>query len=221
MTLTIFHASSGMAAMRWIPLLALAALTGCSSVKSLAPVGAKPAKIDAAEWVGDWAPISSEGIGKRKEVLRIERIEGRGSELLVRAVEDEKVKPLTLILREMASSDGSETWTVGNILEQEAESGDHPPGGEEKIKGPPTYYWARVKKDGARILVWVPDSGAFSKLVRAGKLPGKLDEEDDDTLLLDALSPAHESLIVDEAAGLFSWSEPMVWTRLPGGELSE
>jgi hypothetical protein len=71
--------------------------------------------------------------------------------------------------------------------------------------------WVRIDRTDDAMTFWMPDSSRFVDLVRSGRLPGTIDEDDErvrNVTLFD-LGPEHLDLITSGAEGmLFEWEEP-------------
>jgi hypothetical protein len=167
--------------------LLILALTGCSAVYTIQPIGEKPSKIEARDWEGTW--IHKEGsvtvrvMDEEDGLLRIAWIERKGEGL---AFETHDVQ-----LRETGS------WVFANTKDDDTDE--------------PRYLWALIKRDGKQVIVWLPDEAKFKVLVEEGKLPGRTQGLD---VILDNLEPEHLSIITGEPEGLrFLWDQPVALIR--------
>lgn len=75
------------------------------------------------------------------------------------------------------------------------------------------------KKNGDRIVIWVPDYDQFSDLVNEGSLPrhpyAGEQQDYDNFLILSGLKPEHLKLITSDSKGnLFLWEYPSFMVRL-------
>jgi hypothetical protein len=75
------------------------------------------------------------------------------------------------------------------------------------------YAWARISKDGRQAIIWSPDADKFKELVSKGRLPGKVDK--DNNVLLDELQPKDMELINSGSSGvLLEWENPWVLRKI-------
>jgi hypothetical protein len=172
--------------------LVVLALSGCSAVYVTQPMGEKPWRIEAQDWDGTW--IHKEGsvtvkvLDGENGVLRIASIEPKEKDLVF---ETHDVQ-----LRQSGSCIFASTKADSSTDE-------------------PRYLWARLKRDGKQVIVWLPAGPEFKALVQAQKLPGRSEGESD--VILDNLESRHLSIIAREQEGvLFAWDEPIVFLRFSG-----
>ncbi len=168
--------------------LVVLSLTGCSAVYTTQPIGERPCRIEARDWDGTWihkdGSINIKVTDGEKGLLRIAWIEPKEKDL-VREVYDVELRESGGTMFAATKDDSATTQR---------------------------YFWACIKRDGKQAVVWLPDAAKFKALVRAGKLPGTIEEDRD--VILGNLEPGHLSLIAGEQEGvLFSWDEPIVFLR--------
>ena len=171
-----------------LSLLAVLAGWGCSAVVSQRPVGEVPVVLNPEEWEGAW--IAPEGGGP--VVIRVE--DGKKGYLKLAWIEDDRnmtFKSLRVVILR------SGTWDFANIREEDEKGGT----GQN-------YFFARVKKEKNRILVWLPRAEKFAALVEGKILPGRAAKE---TVTLGELKPEHTKIIASEEKGLlFDWENPVI-----------
>jgi hypothetical protein len=178
-------------------------LTACVEVTSTAPVGSKAVPIDAEEWNGTWLddddePVLFRVVDSANGILKMSGIEeSDGTRRWVHSYVYLRTVP------------GHEGWIFASYQDKPA---DHEP---------PGYLWARVKRQGEFLLVWLPDSTKFEELVEEGALPGEVirGEESGNVahITLDEFDEEHLALIASEERGvLFDWDDPRIWWRSKG-----
>lgn len=164
----------------------LLAVTGCNQVICKRPVGEKPARIVAAEWEGNW--IGPDG------ALAIKVADVDQAILKVVWLEDEAGQPTmkTALVELRESGD----WLFASTREEGEDRG---------------YLWARIKKENCQILLWEPDNQLFAKLVRAGVVPGRMDQNN---VILEPLNSEHLNMIKSGEHGVpFSWDRPLIFVK--------
>lgn len=173
-------------------------LTACVEVTSTAPVGSKAVPIDAEDWDGTWLgdndePVLFRVMDSANGILRMSEIEDEG---------ERRRKHSYLYLRTV---DGHEEWIFASFADERPDD------------EPPRYLWARVKRRGEFLLVWIPDSTKFEELVEEGFLPGEVIRGESGNrahIALDELDEEHLALITSEERGvLFDWGDPSVLWR--------
>jgi hypothetical protein len=171
---------------------------GCTPVISPTPVGETPLILKPAEWEGMW--VASDGAFVVLTVINATAGQLKAAE--VKESDGElKFEMNTLFLRE----------ANGRIFVSVL----HPH--EDKPIG---YVWGRLKKDGDTIIVWEPDQAQFSKLVAAGKLKEKSQNNDHHDLVLEALTAENlQALTTGELGVPFNWDNPMVYHRVGKSDL--
>lgn len=178
--------------MKILPLLLLALLagaTGCAPVFSTHPVGQRPLNLkeEAAEWAGSWS--DAEG---RSFLISLEDAEqGR---LRLTFVEEDGVN-----LR----SETIEVRETGSARFFNAKDRDHP--------APPRWLWARMDREGRRILVWLPSNEAVKECIDKGELAGTAPKADD--ILLGELSEEQQLRLARPDATLYRWDKPLVYFK--------
>lgn len=172
--------------------LALALLlgAGCSVVSVPRPVGEKPHVLVAADWEGTW--VMGKSIGKVKVV------DAAAGRLQLVGLDDEDIKPRLVNHTVFITESGSTLFA--SLRNDEADAAAKP------------YVWARVRHEADQVLAWWPDVERFCELVRAGKLPGKVDGSN---ALLDHLTSAHlAALVSGELGPVFDSDSPAVFRRV-------
>ena len=173
-----------------IAVVALAmALSACTPVLVREPIGETPYPVRSEEWEGEW--IHEDGL----MIIRVAD-EGQGT-LLVAGVEEKegalRLETLKVTLRQ------SGEWVFASVRDETASAKED------------EYVWARVRKDGSMIVVWLPDADKFKRLIEEGTLPG----ETGGSIILKDLKKEHYEIITSEAQGvLFEWDEPMILRRV-------
>ncbi|MBM4275644.1 MAG: hypothetical protein FJ134_14460 [Deltaproteobacteria bacterium] len=172
----------------WWAVLIIAAICGCTTVTSVAPVGERPQELSPEDWAGTWIskeqPIKIRVEEPRQGLLQVAWVEEKGGRLQFDSYQVE--------LRAAGE------WTFGNVKAKE---------------GPAPYFWALVKNDEGQIIIWSPDPAQFRKLVQTGVLPGKVDQGGD--VVLEKLTPAHLKAMMSGDRGVcFEWRKPLVFFRL-------
>jgi len=159
---------------------------GCNSVYCTKPVGEKAVSIEPGEWEGTWINSSMDN------PVSIKVIDAKKGILKAMWIENAELESCEAYLLE------SGEWMFGST--------------REDGKGN-RFIWGRIKKDEGQILVWVPAVSKISDLVKAGTLPGTI--EDDGNVTLGALTAEHLRVIMSEDKGvLFEWTKPVVLIRL-------
>lgn len=166
-------------------------VVGCNAVYTRQPVGEKPMSLTATveEWEGTWLVSDGAVTVKVKDasqgVLSIGWFEEQGNTL--------KQHTEDVYLRDAGD------WSFASLRDQDK---------------PGLYVWGRIKKNNRQIFVWSPDSQKLSELVKAGTLPGTMQEGD---LLLGNLGARELQILSSETHGvLFEWSDPLVLTKIGG-----
>jgi hypothetical protein len=171
-------------------ILALA-LSACSPVLVREPIGEAPYPVQREEWEGEW--IHEDGLtiirvaDETEGILFLSGLEEKEEEAL-------RLETLKVTLRQSGG------WVFASLRDETASAKED------------EYVWGRVRKADNLILVWLPDSGKFERLIEEGILPGSTD----DGVLLTDLKKEHYEIITSEAQGvLFEWDEPMILRRVP------
>ncbi len=176
-------------------------VSGCSAVFSPEPIGQKPVQLQEKDWNGMWfdgeTVVTIRVKDSEKGLLELAWIEGGSSELHLEAIE--------------AVLKSSGEWTFISARDEQVMS-DEPEVAEKDKADEPRYLWARIDKDGHRIMMWLPNPEVFEKLVTEGILPGKVIE---DGILLKPLKSEHIEIIGASSHGVvFGWDEPIVLVKL-------
>jgi hypothetical protein len=162
-------------------------LTGCTGVYSPQPFGDKPHALTAADWDGTWATCDS--------AMLVRVTDSAAGKLQYSETKVEKgafvTKTTDIFVRE------SGDWLFASIADESTHD---------------RYEWARIRRDGDQVIVWVPDKDAFRALVQSGKLKGRLVDQG---VILDPLSAEQMKALTSGALGVpFKWAEPSVIHRL-------
>jgi hypothetical protein len=170
--------------------------SGCSTVVAVSPVGENPEVLEPEKWEGIWYHPGG--------AVTIRVVDGENGILEAGIVgKDEKAGGRLQLQAFRVHIRSSEDWLFASFRGPESSE--------------PGYLWGRIKidHDGKRILVWFPRPDAFAELVRAGTLPGKVDDKGN--VNLGELRPEHFKKIVDpRQRPLFVWDEPLVLFKLSG-----
>jgi len=165
-------------------------LVGCNAVYTKQPVGETPKSLttEVSQWEGTWVLRSTAITVKVKDaaqgILSIGWVEKTPSSLK-QHMED-------VYLRDVGSS-----WSFASVKDEDK---------------PGLYIWGRIKRQDQQIFLWGPNLGKFRELVKAGTLPGALQEED---ILLGNLGAKELKIISSDTQGvLYEWAEPIVLTKL-------
>jgi hypothetical protein len=102
--------------------------------------------------------------------------------------------PATLLARE------SGAWLFLSMLKP-----------SEETSVPPEYYWVRAKKEDDTLILWIPDSDKFEKLVAEGVFPGSTESTD---VRLGELDASQYAILTSEERGVpFHWDTPLILMR--------
>ena len=75
------------------------------------------------------------------------------------------------------------------------------------------YLWGRIKKRKDQIILWIPDTPKFARLVKEGLLPGTVQSNGE--VILGQLTRDHLKTITSSKEGvLLAWESPVVLFRL-------
>jgi hypothetical protein len=177
---------------RLVSIALLLALGGCHDVLSSRPMGETEVALVPEEWDGVWFTPDDEFAVFR--VVEPERTSIEAWFLERDSDGTPTLEPATLLARE------SGAWLFLSMLK----ASEEPP-------GPPEYYWVRAKKDDDTLILWIPDSGKFEKLVAEGVFPGSAESSD---VRLGELDASHYAILTSEERGvLFHWDWPLILTR--------
>ncbi len=173
---------------------------GCSRVRSTAPMGTAPVALVPEEWDGTW---HSPGTGGFISVKVRDAARGELEVASVGSEEHDKFVLQTLAVYVRQSGD----WTFFSVAARDLAKDDE----DEDNEG---YVWGRIKKEGNRVVLWLPHFGRTASALAAGRLPGtKLSDSD---ILLGELREEHHQLIASQEKGvLLDWENPLVLIRMP------
>ena len=177
--------------------LACAALTGCSTVTSVEPIGKQPLVLVADEWDGTWSD-SEDFLEIRVIDPDAGRLEAAWIEIGDDGFELERVE---VLLRQSGSS------VFGNAREL-GRNGEVESGGDVETQ----FVFFRLSREGDKLILWDPKLEAFRSLVEAGTLPGTV-TEDGDVVLEPMTTEQLEWLSSDRSSELWDWTEPGILRR--------
>jgi hypothetical protein len=172
--------------------IGLLLLCGCSAVWSVAPIGEKPAEIEAGEWEGHW----QEPDGR---VVALKVVDARRGALLMAScgADDEGQTSSNTMRIELRQS---HDWLFANTK------------AADQNEPTENYAWVRVKNEEGRITFWAPDADKFRPLVEKGTLPGRREGND---VVLGRLTERQLDAIRSGKHGvLFLWDEPQTLVRI-------
>ena len=170
--------------------LILLTACGCNAVISKRPVGEKSAKLTAKDWEGNWATTDG--------TMKLKVVDADKGMLKVFWIEDDDKGNPTMKTADVELRESGD-WLFANVKDED----------KGQIRG---YVWGRIKNENRQIILWAPDDNRFKELVKAGVLPGKIDNDD---VLLDELKPQHLKTITSGERGvLFEWDKPNVFVKV-------
>ncbi len=178
---------------RTITILCGLLAVSCSSVTSLTPVGSRPAALDPADWNGEWRPLSDD-LDDPDEPMTFAILKDQPG--VIEATEKENGKPDEIVLIHLREHGDA---LFASLTDPEKEETSR-------------YHWALARRKGGLVLAWLPVPEKFAPLVREGRLPGEV--VDENTIRLGELTPSHLDLIVSEKSSLFAWEEPLLFQRV-------
>ncbi len=172
--------------------------SGCSIVRSTGPMGASPVSLVPEEWNGTWQAPGSSGFC----VVQVTDPEAGKMDVALLGIEDEQIRMRTLHVQIRQSGD----WTFFSVPVQEfAKQGDDVKDG---------YFWGRIKKEGDRVVFWLPHFKRIEAAVAEGRLPGR--KKSDNDVEVGAMEASHYEWLTSEKAGvLVDWENPAVLIRMP------
>jgi hypothetical protein len=178
--------------MRFLVLCLLLTLTGCGAVYVKAPPGTEALVLNPAEWEGEWI-TGDEGV---MSVKVLDRDQG----LLQLSTVDYDLEKQPHVSSEKVYIRKWKQFLFASV--PTLREGDTP-----------AFFWARMMRDGERVVIWLPDRGKFKALVTSGKLPGLLEKDED--VVLEDLKDHHYEILTSEKEGvLYQWDDPGVLIRL-------
>lgn len=177
--------------MRLVLALALAVLaSACTVVTTAEPLGTHPVALEPAEWDGTW--LHAEGAVFLKVT---DAAAGRMQLVALDESDGDDALTARTIRVEVLGHDG---WLFANLVVDEE---------------PDTTYWVRLKREGRQLLAWLPSPEAVAEVVRAGHLPGEVDEHGN--VHLAPLDDAGLRVITDSTHGiLVDWELPLALLRM-------
>ena len=177
----------------WIALLLF--VTGCSSVYVSQPIGEKPHVLDKADWEGYW--LVHPELDKKPNMLHVKVVDANEGRLQLACFDEDatSLKIYEATVRE-SGSNGLLFITMPD-----------PDGGEKLGR----MLWGCLGRGEDLALVWVPDAEKFGKLVRDGKLRGKLVEKN---VFLEPPTAEELKILVTDSRSLFYWGAPAICHRV-------
>lgn len=173
--------------MRLFAPLALALVASCTLVTSHAPLGSDPVSPAAADWDGTWAS-------------------GFSAPVHLKVAPDGKVRMVYLNDEEDGLKAEVLDWTLMQHGDWTFASATNP-----DLDG--EYLWVRVWREEEQLIAWLPAPQSLANLVKAGQLPGRVDEHD--SVHLGSLEPQHLDLLTsDEGHNLIMWDKPLAFVRI-------
>ena len=168
----------------WVA-VAVLSLAGCNTVYSTQPVGETVVAVAPEEWEGTWINSSMD------TPVSIKVMDAQKGTLKAAWIHDMEMETWDVHLRE------SGQWMFGSMKGSKQDN---------------RLVWGRIKKDGNEVIIWTPDTAKISDLVKAGSLPGTVDEGGDVTL--GELKAEHMRLIMSEDKVVLDWANPIVLIKL-------
>jgi probable HAF family extracellular repeat protein len=162
-----------------VPMMGLA-VTACSYVTSVEPVGDKPVYLEPKKWEGLWKYDREENDEIMVETLAVNVVDAAGGILEFRRPEDCTHKAGQAIVRQHTHADSQ-----ASFISTKSDQGyfrENPDRGNRDFDD---YIWAKYGRLGNALIVYLPHVGSFHKLVYRGEMPGKVNGDD---VLLEQLS---------------------------------
>lgn len=171
-------------------LLVTVFLAGCDTVTSLQLVGEQPVSLKAEDWQGAWVI--------EDDAVYIKVVDPAKGELLLYSIELDKAKPedVMQIYKLYVRQSGSEYYI--NVLNTEAKPAD--------------YFFARISRDGNKILSYLPSHNFFLNNVKTGVLQANMDTGGS-TIVLKGSSKSINQFISSNADAFEKTSTP-AFTKL-------
>ena len=169
--------------------------SGCSVVYVSQPIGEKPHVLDKADWEGYWLVYPE--LGKKPNMLHVKVIDANEGQMQLAGLDEDatSLKIYEATVRE-SGSNGLLFITMPD-----------PDGGEK----PERRVWGCLGRGEDLALFWVPDAEKFGKLVRDGKLRGKLVEKN---VFLEPPTAEELKVLVTDSRSLFYWGAPAICHRV-------
>jgi len=166
-------------------------LAGCAAVCSKEPFGGPPLRLEPAEWDGTWA-VAETAVSARVK-------DSDGGVLRISWIED---------------SDGAFRLKTGEVHVRDGEdllflALKNDVGDDDR------YYFARAKKGGDILTVWLPLFQAFRDDIVSGRLPGETNGAYTVTLGTIGTNELHR-IASRDGRWMFAWDEPVTFRRLAG-----
>ena len=172
--------------------------SGCSVVRSVEPMGASPVALIPEEWDGTWHTPGSSAFC----VAKVSDAANGELDVAVLGIEDERIRMRTLHVRIRQSGD----WLFFSVPAREFSNSD--------ADAKDGYFWGRLKKEGDRVVFWLPHFARIEAALSEGRLPGKRLSNSD--IELEPMKAADYEWMTSEKAGvLLDWENPVVLIRMP------
>lgn len=172
--------------------------SGCFVVRSVEPMGASPVSLVPEEWDGTWHTPGSGAFC----VAKVTDAANGKLDVAALGIDDERIRMRTLHVQIRQSGD----WLFFSVPAREFSNSD--------ADAKDGYFWGRLKKEGDRVVFWLPHFGRIEAAFSEGRLPGKRHSNGD--IELDVLKAAHYEWMTSEKAGvLMDWENPVVLIRMP------
>ncbi len=175
-------------------------LSGCSSVTSKYPVGLENFAVIGNDWNGTWG-------SDEMAITILVKDEAKGIVQLAWIERNlDKLKFQSVTCRIMKGR----KWLYANVLEASGENvGDF-------------YFWAKVKKDDNKIVIWRPSVAAFRDAVAAKRLQAasaapdrtKEDAISDDSVQIIDPPEVLVDLVESSGSTYFEWEEPTTLVKI-------
>jgi len=163
------------------------ALSACNAVYTKAPVGETVVQLNPDEWQGTWLGdemvVVTTVLDAEKGILQAAWIE-RGEKGATLETEKSFIR---------ASGD----FLYANAIDTDA----------EELR----YVWFRVDKSASKLTTWAPNLEAFTAMVKDGRLPGVVIDDD---VVLEEITASQLEMINSPTSNLLDWNEPRVFFRI-------
>ena len=176
--------------------IAAIAISGCTSVTSVNQLGAKPVKLDSAEWDGTWS-------NGKDHVFFIKVKDPEKGILRVACVEHKKGD--FQIYKFNATVKQGKNLKFCNIQVK-----DVVPKEEDELKDKEyadSYYWMLIENKNNHIMIFFPNAERIGELIKEGKIKGAKKKS---ALILQGTSEEITKFVESQKnGGLYYWKEPM------------
>ena len=178
----------------------LLSASACSVVTVTEPIGEEPVQLKPEQWEGLWKLYYYSFDNDEEEAFVVIEVSDSEKGVLKVTHIGRKPESFQVYLRE------SNGWMFGSYRDPEKP--------DDK-----DMFWGRFKKNGDRIVIWIPNYDRFSDLVKNGLLPGHPNTgeqpDNDNYLVLSGVRPEQMDLITSGSKGvLFEWEFPFFMVRV-------